>query len=260
MGTAKADLDWFGAPLLYRTASVLARVATPVVIVRAPGQDLPDLPPEIEVAEDADEGRGPLAGMAAGMRALAARASGDRPDAVFVSSTDVPLLHPAFVRSVAEGLGGADVALPVVDGRNHPLSAVYRLALLPKIEALLAQDRLRPAFVWEDAVVVKLTEADLVHPESVRNVNTPDELAQARALPLPEVEIQAFGTIRTKVGTARTDVRAATLGAALSALPSAGLDPDHLLVSLNGEGFRSDPRTALVEGDSLALLSPEAGG
>ena len=255
MGSPKSSLDWFGAPLLYRTASVLSRVCSPVVVVKAPGQQIPTLPSGVEVVEDPVEGRGPLQGMAVGFRAV-----GERADSVFVSSTDVPLLHPAFVTSVARGLGEADVALPVVDGHNHPLSAVYRTSLLPKIDALLAEDRLRPAFVWEDGALVTLEEDQLEHPESTRNVNTPDDLDEARALPLPLVVIESFGTVRSKVGEARMEVRAATLGGALDALPALDREPEHLLVAVNGEKFRSDPALALVDGDHLSLISPESGG
>ena len=45
--------------------------------------------------EDAREGRGPLQGLAAGLAAV-----GDRAVAAYVSSTDVPLLHPRFIRRV----------------------------------------------------------------------------------------------------------------------------------------------------------------
>ena len=41
------------------------------------------------------EGRGPLQGLAAGLAAVR-----DQADLAYVSSTDVPLLHPAFVRAV----------------------------------------------------------------------------------------------------------------------------------------------------------------
>ena len=257
MGTPKAELDWFGSPLVYRTASILARIAAPLVVVRAPDQALPDLPEGTLVVADEAEGLGPLQGMAAGMRAV--EAVGVDTEAVFVSSTDVPMLHPAFVRSVAAGLEDADVALPVVDGHNHPLSSVYRLSLLAKVEKLLAENRLRPAFVWEDGEVRRLGEGDLAHPESVTNVNTPEEFDAARARPLPLVVVEAFGTVRSRLGVARTDVRAATLAGALEAVGVHKGD-DEVLVAINGEQFRSDPRVALVQGDVLALVPAEAGG
>jgi molybdopterin-guanine dinucleotide biosynthesis protein A len=41
-----------------------------VVVVRAPGQPLPELPVDVAVREDDQEGLGPLQGLAIGCRAL----------------------------------------------------------------------------------------------------------------------------------------------------------------------------------------------
>ena len=96
MGLPKAALDWHGSTLLRRVTGLAQRtVDGPVVVVRAPGQELPELHPSVEVVSDAREGRGPLQGLAAGLAAI-----GDRAEVAFVSSTDVPLLHPAFMRRV----------------------------------------------------------------------------------------------------------------------------------------------------------------
>src|ERR1700735_111684 len=93
MGSPKAALDWHGSTLLRRVSGIVARsVDGPVIVVRAPGQDLPELDRVVEVVVDAREGRGPLQGLAAGLRAI-----GDRAALAYVSSTDVPLLHPSFV-------------------------------------------------------------------------------------------------------------------------------------------------------------------
>jgi len=44
MGTPKAALEWHGSTLLRRTTGILARVTDgPVLVVRAPGQELPAL-------------------------------------------------------------------------------------------------------------------------------------------------------------------------------------------------------------------------
>src|ERR1700755_2884271 len=67
MGSPKAALEWHGSTLLRRVTGLLARwVDGPVVVVRAPGQELPNLDPAIEVVADAREGRGPLQGLAGG--------------------------------------------------------------------------------------------------------------------------------------------------------------------------------------------------
>src|SRR3954464_15210538 len=116
MGSPKAALEWHGSTLLGGWVGIVGRgVDGPVVVVRAPGQELPTLPDGVEVVDDAREGRGPLQGLAAGLAAVR-----DRAPVAYVSSTDVPLLHPRFVRRVVGALSdGADVALPDVGGFRH---------------------------------------------------------------------------------------------------------------------------------------------
>ena len=71
MGSPKAALEWHGSTLLRRVVGIVARgVDGPVVVVRAPGQELPGLPDGVELVEDAREGRGPLQGLAAGLAAV----------------------------------------------------------------------------------------------------------------------------------------------------------------------------------------------
>ena len=163
MGTPKAALEWHGSTLLRRTVGILARATGgPVVVVRALGQDLPELPPDVEVVDDPREGKGPVQGLAAGLGALI-----DRADVAFVSSTDMPFLHPAFIRRVVRGLGqarsedGADVCLPVARGYPQPLAAAYRVALAGTAGRLVKDGRLRPAFLFEECVVRRLNDAML---------------------------------------------------------------------------------------------------
>src|SRR6266702_2017860 len=158
MGTPKAALEWHGSTLLRRTVGTLARATGgPVVVVRAPGQDLPPLPPDIEVITDPREGKGPVQGLAAGLGALVNRA-----EVAFVSSTDMPFLHPAFVRRVLRAVHeGADVGLPVVRGYPQPLASAYRTKLASLAERLVQQERLRPAFLFEQCTVTRLDEQSL---------------------------------------------------------------------------------------------------
>src|SRR5215813_1039210 len=196
MGTPKAALEWHGSTLLRRTAGILARVADgPVLVVRAPGQELPALPPRVEVVEDPAEGLGPVQGLAAGLEALTGRA-----DIAFVSSTDMPFLHPAFVRRVLRAVAeGADVGLPLARGYPQPLAAGYRVTLAPIAMRLVGQQRLRPAFLFEECRVTRLDEAALradpvlaaLDPglDSVVNVNEPADYRAARARPAPVVAV-----------------------------------------------------------------------
>jgi molybdopterin-guanine dinucleotide biosynthesis protein A len=265
MGRPKASLEWHGSTLLHRVTGIVSRaVDGPVVVVRAAGQELPDLPAQVRVVEDAAEGRGPLQGLAAGLAAVTDA------EVAYVSSTDVPLLHPAFVRAVlnAAAREDVDVALPIVHGYRHPLAAAYRTSLLPAVEELIEQDRMRPAFLFEQSRVRELSEDDLLRdrdlaeadPEllSVLNVNEPSDYERARARAAPSVTVRRFGTLAAGLGREPLAVRAATLAAAAAA---AGLALDrHVVAALNGDQISRDPELPLAAGDAVAFLSADAGG
>ncbi len=264
MGSSKAQLDWHGSSLLRRVTGLAARgVDGPVVVVRAVGQALPPLPPSVQVVEDAAEARGPLQGIATGLAVLR-----DRADRAFVCSTDLPRLHPAFVRCVVRAGADVDVALPVVRGHRQPLAACYRTDLADRSAALLAQGRARPAFLLEGAQVAQLDEAALladallarVDPglESVTGVNTPEEYQALHDDPLPEVVVQCFGVLASGGGHGEQRVRAATLGAAAD---SVGLALDrHVMAAVNGDQAGRDPELPLAACDVVAFLSADAGG
>jgi molybdopterin-guanine dinucleotide biosynthesis protein A len=264
MGTPKAALEWHGSTLLRRTTGILARVTGgPVVVVRAAGQPLPALPPDVEVVDDPREGKGPVQGIAAGLAALAGRA-----DIAFISSTDMPFLHPAFVRRVLRAVeDGADVGLPIARGYPQPLAAAYRITLGPVAERLVAADRLRPAFLFDECLVDRLDEpalrADPVLAafdpalDSVVNVNEPADYEAARAAPAPEVTIQRFGTLANG-HRGPQPARAATLAEAAAAAEVA-LD-GHVVAALNGDQLTRDGETPLAAGDIVFFLSADAGG
>src|SRR3954451_11022750 len=132
MGRPKATLEWHGSTLVRRLASLRARAFDgPVVVVRAPGQALPELP--FEVVEDARRGQGPLQGIAAGLAALRGRA-----EVAFVTAVDAPDLDPAFVRRVVGAIADGDAAVPLAGGVPQPLAAAYRVELASTAERLLA--------------------------------------------------------------------------------------------------------------------------
>jgi molybdopterin-guanine dinucleotide biosynthesis protein A len=237
-----------------------------VVVVRAPGQALPALPDAVEVVEDAREGRGPLQGLAAGLRAV-----GDRTTAAYVSSTDVPLLHPRFVQRVLAALDDdVDVVLPHVGGFPQPLSAAYRTALAGTVERLIAEDRMRPAFLFEACRVRRLDAPDLLADpalaaldpdlDSVLNLNEPGDYDAARRRPAPEVTVQRFGALRRAGNGVASPalLRAATLGEAAAA---SGLTLDeHIVAALNGDQITRDPEAPLATGDTVSFLAADAGG
>ncbi len=265
MGTPKAALQWHGSTLLRRVTGIVGRAVNgPVIVVRAPGQRLPELGPGVEVAEDPIEGRGPLQGLAAGLAAV-----GERAEMAFLSSTDVPLLHPYFVARVLAAMSDdVDVVLPVARGYPQPLAAAYRVSLLPTIEELLAQERLKPAFLFDACRVRRLSDEELLDGsrlarldpslDSVLNLNEPADYEAALARPLPAVRIQRFGALRRAAPDGPSEVHAATLGQAASA---AGIELDeHVVAALNGDQISRDPDLPLSSGDLIAFLAADAGG
>lgn len=265
MGTPKAELAWHGSTLLHRAAGVLGRaVDGPVVVVAAPGQELPPLPEGVGVVEDPVEGLGPMQGLARGLAAVA-----DRAESAFVCSTDLPFLHPAFVRRVLRGLtDGVDVALPVARGFRQPLAAAYRTSLAGLIDSLLGEGELRPGMLFKHCTVIRLDDEQLLadaelarlDPElaSVVNVNTPEDYAAAVAQEPPEVAVERFGALARGGGHRPHRVRAATVGQAAQRV---GLALDrHVVAAVNGEQLSRDGGQPLVAGDTVAFLSADAGG
>ncbi len=265
MGSPKAALDWHGSTLLRRVTGLAQRtVDGPVVVVRAPGQKLPEIHPSIEVVSDEREGRGPLQGLAAGLGAI-----GDRAEVAFVSSTDVPLLHPAFMRHVIDAFtADVDVVLPEIHGFRQPLSAAYRTSLLPEVQALIADDKLKPAFLFERRPVLRLDDEAMLRDAavaagdpglaSVRNLNEPSDYEQARALPAPKIEVRRFGTLALNGAPRVHRVAAWTLGQLADAIALA-LD-EHVVAALNGDQITRDRQLPLAAGDTVGFMVADAGG
>jgi molybdopterin-guanine dinucleotide biosynthesis protein A len=227
MGHAKASLDWHGEPLVARIARVLARaVGEPVVVVRAPGQELPAVPASIEIVEDPTEGDGPLRGLATGLAALEGRAQ-----IVFASSVDLPFLTATFVTAVLAAVGAEDdAAAPVVDGRRYPLPAAYRIGLLTVCDDLLAAGERRLGAVLEHARSRFLSEVDV---GSLRNINTRADYEAACAVPPPLVSV------------AGVDLGAWHLGEVLAG---------HGVAAVNGIHIASDAWYPLAPGDDISLI------
>jgi molybdenum cofactor guanylyltransferase len=266
MGRAKAGLEWHGSTLLFRTAAVVGRVVTgPVVVVRAPGQELPELPDGVGTVEDPVEGLGPMQGVAAGLAAVR-----DRAGVAFVCSTDLPFLHPAYVRRVLGELDdpAVDLVLPMVRGFRQPLAAGYRTALTGLIEAQIAAGNLRPGMLLKHCTAVLPDDAALLadprvaatDPEldSVANVNTPEDYAAARDRPGPRVVVECFGALARAGRRGPRTVPAASLGEAAAAV-ELSLDR-HVVAAINGDQIVREARLPLVTGDTVAFLSADAGG
>jgi molybdopterin-guanine dinucleotide biosynthesis protein A len=181
MGFPKALLTFGGETMLQRVVRLLGTVVSPIVVVAATEQSLPELPISAMITRDEQEARGPLEALRAGLKALPMAV-----DVAYVTSCDVPLLVPGFVQHMIELLGDHDIAVVDVDGFPHPLSAVYRRTTLPHVEALLAANRLRPAFLFQAVRTrfVRPAEVVSVDPQllTLRNLNNREDYLDALSI------------------------------------------------------------------------------
>lgn len=182
MGRDKATLPFGPELMLQRVVRLLGSVVRleDMVIVAAPSQSLPTLPEGVSIARDPREFRGPLQGLATGLVAL-----GDGFDAVYATGCDVPLLVPALVNRMFEMLGDFDIAVPFDGRHHHPLAAVYRPRVLPRIYDLLASNRMRPFFLFSELPTREVLVDDLrpIDPmlASLQNLNHYEDYLKALA-------------------------------------------------------------------------------
>jgi molybdopterin-guanine dinucleotide biosynthesis protein A len=185
MGTSKALLPFGDEALLQRVVRLIAPAVSHFAVVAAPEQDLPALPSTVVVVRDPVEGEGPLRGIAVGLEALARQAP-----FAYVTATDAPFVSPAFVARM-HALCDGDIAVPLIDGRFHPLAAIYATSLHALAAELLAAGQRRPISLFDRATTRVVTAADLFADEAVRrddpdlatlkNLNTPEDYRAALA-------------------------------------------------------------------------------
>jgi molybdenum cofactor guanylyltransferase len=181
MGQPKAWLPFGNELLLQRVVRRLSPVASPIVVVRAPGQTLPELPAQTLIIEDAVEHRGPLQGIAHGLAALR-----NTVETAFVSSTDAPFVDPALVTRLCELRGPAhDLVVPYAHGRHHPLAALYTLNVLFEVERMLAENQRRLMDVLGRVRTLVVGEEELVKLDPrlrfLTNINTLEDYRAALA-------------------------------------------------------------------------------
>lgn len=181
MGRPKESLVFAGDTLLGRTVDTVLQAAWPVVVAaRDEEQELPPLPPEIDVVFDPITGEGPLVGMLAGLRAIA-----DECDAAFVSTCDMPFLSVEAVGWLASRMREQDdLVVPRLGGKLQPLAAVYATRVLPVVEKLVAEGERRAHMVAQRVRtrVLEQQEIESFDPDLrvLQGINSPEEYEAAR--------------------------------------------------------------------------------
>ncbi len=181
MGRNKALISLAGQPLVSRVVEALQPLTSEILLVTNDPAAYRFL--NLPMVPDEEPGQGPLMGLYSGLRA----APGDLALAIAV---DMPFLSPDILGLLLSLASDVDVVIPRAFGRLHPLCAVYRRATcLPAIETALRQGQ-RRLIAFHPLVKVRVVEEPLLREMSpdlraLMNVNTPEELARARALLRP---------------------------------------------------------------------------
>ena len=284
MGTPKALLPFDNEPLIVHIVANLRRLFAEVVVVAAPGQDLPAMP--VKLVRDEVAYQGPVGGIYYGLTAAGG-------DVSFVTSCDSAFLNADLISHLLSRISQHDVVVPHWQGRFQPLHAVYRRSLLPLLEGQLARGELRPVYLFEKVRTLRIDEDEIrrFDPEgsSFFNMNTPEEYAEAlkrwsdvtrRCRPGSNASIQCtvelFGVARLLARTKDVSLALpsdATFSQVFAALAEKlpvlvgrviSRDGAHLVdgyaCNVNGLGFVRTSTATVNPGDNIIILSADAGG
>lgn len=178
MGQPKLSLPFGDELMVQRVCRILGDVVSPVVVVAATEQALPDFNPGIRIVRDEYDSFGPLAGIATGLSALDGEV-----DSAFVTACDVPLLKTAFVKELLTRSVDYDVAVPSDGNYDHVLSGVWSTALAARAHELLKSGQRRPLTLLNEVNSLRVHVDELrafdARLDSLRNTNTPEEYLAA---------------------------------------------------------------------------------
>ncbi len=176
MGTDKAFVTFNGRTLLERACALARSVAADVRIVGDPAKFAEFHP----VVEDIFPGCGPLGGIHASLRASSS-------DLNLMLAVDMPLVTTGLLDYLIERArdSPATVTVPRSATGFEPLCAVYRRAFADAAQHALEQGRHKIDALFTGESTQVISEDDLkgkgFSAETFRNVNTPEELAEARS-------------------------------------------------------------------------------
>lgn len=176
-GEPKALLELGGKRIVERVVDALAATLDDLLVVTNTPERYEFL--HLRMVGDSYPDGGALGGIFTGLAAAAG-------DAAFTVACDMPFLHPDVMRLVLARAGEADVVIPRVDGQYETMHALYAKACLAPMESRLRAGQLKITGFFPDVRVLEIGAAAVARhrvPEIVfMNVNTPDELAHARAV------------------------------------------------------------------------------
>jgi len=275
MGTAKALLRFDNDPLIVHIARKLNAFFPDLVIVAAPGQELP--PVAGKIVRDEVAYQGPVGGIYYGLNAAAG-------EFCFVTSCDVPFLSSDLITYLVSLIKDHDIVAPYWQDRFQPLCAVYRRTVLPLLSEQLARGELRPIYLYDKVRTRRVGEEEIrrLDPDGLSffNMNSPEDYTESLSLwqrrSATTCTVELFGVPRLLAKTKEISLALpprATLADVFSALAErlpvlSGrvIDPQRSVLSsgyacnVNGLKFVRDPTLILQPGDRIFIVAADAGG
>lgn len=181
-GQHKALLTFNGEPLISRQVRLMKSVCSELIVVtNDPKRFLPVVDRSVRIITDFYPGKGPLSGMHAAFSLAKHKLA-------WVVGCDMPFVSAAAALQLVEEIERSciDAAVPCLEGRLHPLHAVYRTSCAASIAELLDAEtyrvtellsRIRCKPIDENAFAERGIEQNFAV-----NTNTPEEFAEAQQM------------------------------------------------------------------------------
>ncbi|MGJ7920677.1 molybdenum cofactor guanylyltransferase [Neobacillus sp. LXY-4] len=177
MGTNKALLKLKDKPNIERVKDELSTLVDDIILVANEPDTYQFL--KLKTVKDEYPGQGPLAGIHAGLKA-------SRHDINLVVACDMPFVTADLARILLERAEGYDAVIPVINGRQQQLFAVYHKGILQEIEKCMKGDNFAIKHMLDPFNVLYISEFDF-HEHSTEsleriffNMNRPEEYEHAK--------------------------------------------------------------------------------
>lgn len=177
MGTNKALLKINQKPNIERIKYELEKVVDEIILVTNEPEQYQFL--NVTTVTDDFPGRGPLAGIHAGLKASPYEKN-------LVVACDMPFISAKLGNILLDHAKGYDAVIPVIDNRQQMLFAVYQKGILQEIEKCIKGDNVAIKHVLDSFNVRYIKENELNEYSSGNleliffNMNDPEEYQHAK--------------------------------------------------------------------------------
>lgn len=134
---------------------------------------------DVQMVPDQYPGMGPLAGVHAGLNV-------SNYDVNLVVACDMPFISSELAEALLANASNYDAVIPVINGKQHPLFAVYQKQVAKMVEERIQSGQLRMKHLLDDLNVLYVTEKELATYSPITlekvffNMNHPEEYVEAK--------------------------------------------------------------------------------